>query len=123
MCLLKSLVMFWQGLVVLCEKRSYIGTFLNMSGCFSFCLVSYILGIFSKTEQYVLLLDKLSPDSVMASSRSEENVLNNFQTSSDLEEAMTESGESLTNSQKYCSVLEKIPSIYGTFLFDYVYCY
>ena len=40
----------------------------------------YILGIFSKTEQYFLLLDKLSPDSVMASSRSEENVvLNKFQ--------------------------------------------
>ena len=40
----------------------------------------YILGIFSKTEQYFLLLDKLLPDSVMASSRSEENVvLNNFQ--------------------------------------------
>ena len=51
-----------------------------MSGCFSFCLVSYLLGIFSKTEQYFLLLDKLLPDSVMASSRSEENiVLNNFQ--------------------------------------------
>ena len=31
-------------------------------------------------EQYFLLLDKLLPDSVMASSRSEENVvLNNFQ--------------------------------------------
>ena len=53
---------------------------LNMSGCFSFCLLSYILGIFSKTEQYFLLLDKLLPDSVMASSRPEENVvLNNFQ--------------------------------------------
>ena len=40
----------------------------------------YLLGIFSKTEQYFLLLDKLSPDSVMASSRSEESVvLNNFQ--------------------------------------------
>ena len=39
-----------------------------------------ILDIFSKTEQYFLLLDKLLPDSVMASSRSEENVvLNNFQ--------------------------------------------
>ena len=51
-----------------------------MSGCFSFCLLSYILGIFSKTEQYFLLLDKLLPDSVMASSRPEENVvLNNFQ--------------------------------------------
>ena len=35
---------------------------------------------FSKTEQYFLLLDKLLPDSVMAASRSEENVvLNNFQ--------------------------------------------
>ena len=34
----------------------------------------HLLGIFSKTEQYFLLLDKLSPDSVMASSRSEENV-------------------------------------------------
>ena len=31
----------------------------------------YLLGIFSKTEQYFLLLDKLLPDSVMASSRSE----------------------------------------------------
>ena len=51
-----------------------------MSGCFSFWLLSYILGIFSKTEQYFLQLDKLLPDSVMASSRSEENVvLNNFQ--------------------------------------------
>ena len=40
----------------------------------------FILDIFSKTEQYSLLLDKLLPDSVMASSRSEENVvLNNFQ--------------------------------------------
>ena len=40
----------------------------------------FILNIFSKTEQYFLLLDKLLPDSVMASSRSEENVvLNNFQ--------------------------------------------
>ena len=39
-----------------------------------------ILDIFSKTEQYFLLLDKLLPDSVMASSRSEENVvLTNFQ--------------------------------------------
>ena len=61
-----------------------LGPFSNkdfcMSGCFSFCLVSLILGIFSKTEQYYLLLDKLLPDSVMASSRSEENVvLNNFQ--------------------------------------------
>ena len=43
-------------------------------------LMSYIFGIFSKTEQYFLLLDKLLADSVMASSRSEENVvLNNFQ--------------------------------------------
>ena len=51
-----------------------------MNGCFSFCLTSLIFDIFSKTEQYFLLLDKLSPDSVMASSRSEENVvLNNFQ--------------------------------------------
>ena len=41
---------------------------------------SFIPYIFSKTEQYFLLLDKLLPDSVMASSRSEENVvLNNFQ--------------------------------------------
>ena len=31
--------------------------------------------------------------------------------SSDLEEAMTESGESLSNSKKYCSVLEKISKI------------
>ena len=52
----------------------------NMNGCFSFCLTSCIPNIFSKTEQYFLLLDKLLPDSVMASSRSEENVvLNNFQ--------------------------------------------
>ena len=51
-----------------------------MNGCFSFCLTSFIFDIFSKTEQYFLLLDKLLPDSVMASSRSEENVvLNNFQ--------------------------------------------
>ena len=51
-----------------------------MNGCFSFCLTSFILDIFSKTEQYFFLLDKLLPDSVMASSRSEENVvLNNFQ--------------------------------------------
>ena len=51
-----------------------------MNGCFSFCLTSCIPNIFSKTEQYFLLLDKLLPDSVMASSRSEENVvLNNFQ--------------------------------------------
>ena len=35
----------------------------------------YILGIFSKTDQYFLLLDKLLPDSVMASSRSEVNVV------------------------------------------------
>ena len=43
-------------------------------------VMSFILDIFSKTEQYFLLLDKLLPDSVMASSRSEENVvLNNFQ--------------------------------------------
>ena len=111
-----------------------------------------IFDIFSKTEQYLLLLDKLLPDSVMASSRSEENVvLNNFQHkrciqcwytlmilfgyfdkiirvyqhwytfcvgnwfrttfSSDLEEAMTESGKSLSNSNKYCSVLEKLSKI------------
>ena len=76
-----------------------------MNGCFSFCLTSFILDIFSKTEQYFLLLDKLSPDSVMASSRSEANF------SSDLEEAMTESGKSLSNSKKYCSVLEKISKI------------
>ena len=51
-----------------------------MNGCFSFCLTPYIPNIFFKTEQYFLLLDKLSLDSVMASSRSEENVvLNNFQ--------------------------------------------
>ena len=57
-----------------------------------------------------MLLDKLSPDSVMASSRSEENVvLTTF--SSDLEEAMTESGESLSNSKNYCSVFEKISKI------------
>ena len=31
--------------------------------------------------------------------------------SSDLEEAMTESGKSLSNSKKYCSVLEKISKI------------
>ena len=78
-----------------------------MNGCFSFCLTPYIPNVFSKTEQYFLLLDKLSPDSVMASSRSEETF------SSDLEEAMTESGESLSNSKKYCSVLEKILGIYN----------
>ena len=32
--------------------------------------------------------------------------------SSDLEEAMTESGKSLSNSKIYCSVLEKILDIY-----------
>ena len=32
--------------------------------------------------------------------------------SSDLEEAMTESGKSLSNSKKYCSLLEKILGIY-----------
>ena len=31
--------------------------------------------------------------------------------SSDLEEAMTESGKSLSNSKNYCSVLEKISKI------------
>ena len=79
-----------------------------MNGYFSFCLTSFILVIFSKTEQNFLLLDKLSPDSVMASPRSEENVV---KFSSDLEEAMTESGESLSNSKKFCSVLEKITKI------------
>ena len=55
-----------------------LNSFVN--GCFLFCLTSYIPNIFSKTEQYFLLLHKLLPDSVMASSRSEENVvLNNFQ--------------------------------------------
>ena len=47
----------------------------HMNGCFSLCLTSFIFDIFSKTEQYFLLLDKLLPDSVMASSRSEENIL------------------------------------------------
>ena len=93
-------------------------------------LTSFIFDIFSKTKQYFFLLldkllpdsvmassrseenvDKLLPDSVMASSRSEENVVLTF--SSDLEEAMTESGESLSNSKKYCSVLEKISKING----------
>ena len=65
---------YCEELFVVKHKTSY------MNGCFSFCLTSFILDIFSKTEQYFLLLDKLSPDSVMASSRSEENVvLNNFQ--------------------------------------------
>ena len=36
----------------------------------------------------------------------------------DLEEAMTESGKSLSNSKKYCSVLEKISKINKEFLFQ-----
>ena len=62
----------------------YLSAFLNVRSLSSNLLqiqhLLEILDIFSKTEQYFLLLNKLLPDSVMASSRSEENVvLNNFQ--------------------------------------------